>query len=184
MRLDSPRIKPLEEEDWNEEVQDLMQPFADQGRVFNIFKTLANHPKLARRWMVFANHILGKSTLSDRDRELLILRIGYLCQAGYEWGQHVQIAKRIGMTDQEIRSAKEGPGMKGLDERDRLLLTATDELHADSHVGDETWSRLADLYSVEQMMDLVFTVGQYNLVSMALNSFGVQLDEGLPGWDV
>ena len=134
--------------------------------------------------MVFANHILGKSTLSDRDRELLILRIGYLCQAGYEWGQHVQIAKRIGMTDQEIRSAKEGPGMKGLDEKDRLLLTATDELHADSHVGDETWRRLADLYSVEQMMDLVFTVGQYNLVSMALNSFGVQLDEGLPGWDV
>ena len=134
--------------------------------------------------MVFANHILGKSSLTDRDRELLILRIGYLCQAGYEWGQHVQIAKRIGMTDDELRSAKVGPKMEGLSEKDILLLSATDELHADAHVSDATWDGLADFYSVEQMMDLVFTVGQYNLVSMALNSFGVQLDEGLPGWDV
>ncbi len=184
MRLDSPRIMPLEKENWGEEVEELMKPFANQDRVFNIFKTLANHPKLARRWMVFANHILGKSSLTDRDRELLILRIGYLCQAGYEWGQHVQIARRIGMTDSELRSAKIGPEMEGLSDKDVLLLTATDELHADAHVSDETWDKLVDFYSVEQMMDLVFTVGQYNLVSMALNSFGVQLDEGLPGWDV
>ena len=86
MRLDSPRIRPLEKGEWNDEVQELMKPFASQDRVFNIFKTLANHPDLARRWMVFANHILAKSTLSDRDRELLILRIGFLCQSGYEWG--------------------------------------------------------------------------------------------------
>ena len=88
------------------------------------------------------------------------------------------------MTDAELRSAKVGPEMEGLSDKDVLLLTATDELHADAHVSDVTWHKLADFYSVEQMMDLVFTVGQYNLVSMALNSFGVQLDEGLPGWDV
>ena len=43
---------------------------------------------------------------------------------------------------------------------------------------------LAGHLNTQQLMDLVFTVGQYNLVSMVLNSFGVQLDEGLPGWDV
>ena len=118
MRLDSPRIRPLEKGEWNDEVQELMKPFASQDRVFNIFKTLANHPDLARRWMVFANHILGKSTLSDRDRELLILRIGYLCQSGYEWGQHVQISRRIGMSDEEIRSAKVGPSMDSLSDKD------------------------------------------------------------------
>jgi alkylhydroperoxidase family enzyme len=65
-----------------------------------------------------------------------------------------------------------------------LLLKATDELHADAHVSDETWAGLSKTYDTKQMMDLVFTIGQYNLVSMALNSCGVQLDEGLPGWDV
>ena len=71
MRLDSPRIQPLEKEAWNDDAQELMKPFANQDRVFNIFKTLANHPDLAKRWMVFANHILGKSTLSDRDLSLI-----------------------------------------------------------------------------------------------------------------
>ena len=150
----------------------------------NIFRTLANHPDLARRWMVFANHILGKSTLAIRERELVILRIGYLCQSGYEWGQHVQIARQAGMTDEEIRSAKTGPETPGISELDRLLLQATDELHGDAHVSDATWDALGSHLNTQQLMDLVFTVGQYNLVSMALNSFGVQADAGLPGWDV
>lgn len=184
MRLSEPRIKALEADEWSEAAAEIMQPFVAQGRVFNIFKTLANHPELARRWLVFGNHILGKSTLSERDRELVILRIGYLCQSGYEWGQHVLIARQAGMSDDEIRLASTGPDTAGVTELDRLLLQATDELHSDAHITDETWQGLADNYSTEQMMDLVFTVGQYNLVSMALNSFGVQADEGLPGWDV
>jgi alkylhydroperoxidase family enzyme len=184
MRLSEPRIEALEEDQWDDAARELMAPFLSQGRVFNIFKTMANHPDLARRWMVFANHILGKSTLGVRERELVILRIGYLCQAGYEWGQHVLIARQAGMSDEEIRSAKTGPDTPGLGELDRLLLKATDELHADAHVSDETWQGLGRHLSTQQLMDLVFTVGQYNLVSMALNSFGVQADEGLPGWDV
>jgi alkylhydroperoxidase family enzyme len=177
-------VPALGDEDWDEKAQELMRPIVARGNVLNIFRTLANHPDLARRWMVFANHILGKSTLSVRDRELVILRIGYLCQSGYEWGQHVLISRDAGMSEEEIRSAKTGPDTPGLSELDRLLLTATDELHADAHVSDETWSSLSTHLSRQQMMDLVFTVGQYNLVSMALNSFGVQADEGLPGWNV
>ncbi len=184
MRLKQPRIPALGEQQWDDEARELLQPFIKQGRVFNIFRTLANHPALAKRWMVFANHILGKSTLSVRDRELLILRIGWLCQAGYEWGQHVQIARQAGMSDDEIRSAQSGPDTSGLSNVDKLLLQATDELHQDAFVSDATWQGLQEHYNMQQLMDLVFTVGQYNLVCMALNSFGVQLDEGLPGWDV
>ena len=184
MRLSEPRIPALEPDQWNAAAQEIMAPFVKQGRTFNIFKTLCNHPDLAKRWLVFGNHILGKSTLPVRERELVILRIGYLCQSGYEWGQHVLIAREGGMTDAEIRSCKTGPSTPGLSDLDRLLLTATDELHADAHISDDTWNALAARLTREQMMDLVFTVGQYNLVSMALNSFGVQPDAGLPGWDV
>ncbi|MCP5179140.1 MAG: carboxymuconolactone decarboxylase family protein [Pseudomonadales bacterium] len=184
MRLDKPRIPALESDQWTPEAAEMMQPFTKQGRVFNIFKTLCNHPELARRWMVFANHILGKSTLTVRDRELLILRIGYLCQSGYEWGQHVLISRQAGMSEDEIRLAKTGSATPGISDKDRLLLTATEELHADAHVSDSTWAGLSEHYNTQQLMDIVFTVGQYNLVSMALNSFGVQADEGLPGWDV
>ncbi len=59
-----------------------------------------------------------------------------------------------------------------------------DELHSDAFISDSTWQSLSEHFDTQQMMDIVFTVGQYNLVSMALNSFGVQLDDGLPGWDI
>ncbi len=184
MRLNEPPIPTLEADQWNETAQDIMAPFVKQGRQLNIFKTLMNHPDLAKRWMVFANHILGKSTLPPRERELLILRIGFLCQAGYEWGQHVEIARAAGMSDDEIRSCKTGAETPGLSAADKLLFQATDELHEDAFVSDATWTGLAQHFDQQQLMDIVFTVGQYNLVSMALNSFGVQLDEGIPGWDV
>ena len=184
MRLDNPRIPPLEQTQWNDEAQKIMAPMVADGRDYNVFKTLTNHPDLMRRWLVFANHILGKSTLAIRERELIILRIGFLCQSGYEWGQHVVIARNAGMTDEEIRSAKTGPDTAGLSALDRLLLRATDELHADAHIADATWTELSEHLTTQQLMDVVFTVGQYNLVSMALNSFGVQLDSDLPGWDV
>lgn len=184
MRLTQPRILPLTDDQWDEDAKALLGPIAQRGRVLNIFRTLANHSSLARRWMVFANHILGKSTLPEKERELVILRIGFLCQAGYEWGQHVVIARQVGMTDEEILYSKSGPQTPGLTPLYKLLLQATDELHADAHIADNTWNGLSELLDQQQMMDLVFTVGQYNLVCMALNSFGVQLDDGVPDWDM
>jgi 4-carboxymuconolactone decarboxylase len=182
MRVSVPRVAPLPTEKWDATAKELMGRF--EGEPLNIFKTMVNHSELMKRWMVFANHILGKSTLPVRERELVILRIGYLCRSGYEWGQHVLIARRAKITDDEIRRIKVGPEAKGWSEADRLLLKATDELRADAHVSDPTWNGLAKHFNTQQLMDIVFTIGQYNLVSMALNSFGVQADPGLPGFDI
>ena len=183
MRLDRPRVEPLDAAQQSDEARELMASLPEHLRTFNIMRTLAQHPQLMRRWMVFANHILGKSTLPVRERELLILRIGYLCQSGYEWGQHVRIARETGMTDAEIRACQTGSATPGLTDLDRLLFQATEELHEDAHVRDATWAGLSQHLNTQQLMDVVFTVGQYNLVSMALNSFGVQPDAGLPGWE-
>jgi len=184
MRLDKARLEPQEADAWDDEVKAIMAPFVRDGADYNIFKTLTHHPDLMRRWLVFANHVLFKSTLGLRERELVILRIGYLCNAGYEWGQHVQVARKAGMSDAEILTTKSGPDTPGIPELDRLLMQATDELHADCHISDATWSALEQHLDKRQLMDLVFTVGQYNLVSMALNTLGVQPDDGLPDWNL
>ena len=141
MKLAKPRLAPLREDQWSDEVRQILKPMIEQGRVFNIFKTLAHHPNLMRRWLVFGNHVLFKSTLSARERELLILRIGWLCQAEYEWGQHVRIGREAGLTDEEIHRIKTGPEAGEWNEQDRLLLTATDELHTNAHISDPTWQR-------------------------------------------
>jgi alkylhydroperoxidase family enzyme len=153
---------------------------AMNGQVFNIFKVLAHHPALVKRWTPFAGHILSKQTLPFRDRELLILRIGWLNQAEYEFAQHELIAKRGGISDADIERLKQGPKAAGWSEHEAALLQLADDLYEHSVASDATWTALAKKYSTEQLMDAVFTVGQYNLVSWALNSFGVPLDDFLP----
>ncbi|HYC64934.1 MAG TPA: carboxymuconolactone decarboxylase family protein [Reyranellaceae bacterium] len=153
---------------------------AMNGQIFNIFKVLAHHPKLVKRWTPFAGHILSKQSLPFRDRELLILRIGWLNQAEYEWAQHELIARKGGLNDADIENIKKGPA-GSWNEHERALMQAADDLYENSVVSDATWATLAKKYSTEQMVDVVFTIGQYNMVSWALNSFGVPLDDFLPG---
>ena len=181
-RIEAPRIPPVTKATWTPEQQELLQPYDRDGVIFNVYSTMANHPALFRDWLQFASHVLRRNTLPERDREILILRIGWLCKSEYEWAQHVRIGKTVGLTDADIQNIMDGPGAKGVSANDKLLLQATDELHKDAFISDATWAALSKTYTKEQMMDVVFTVGEYNLVSMALNSFGVQLDAGLEGF--
>jgi len=161
------------------EDRETVEKNAMNGRIFNIFKVLAHHPKLVKRWTPFAGHVLGKQTLAFRDRELLILRIGWLNQAEYEFAQHELIARKGGVSDADIENIKKGP--KGAwNAHEAALMQAADDLFEKSVVADTTWATLAKTYSTEQLMDVVFTIGQYNLVSWALTSFGVPLDDFLP----
>jgi len=171
-----PRLEPLPRADWDDETRALLGE-----RTLNIFATLAHHPKLLKRWLVFGNHVLAKTTLSARDRELLILRTGWNCRAPYEWGQHVAIARGIGIGDDEIARVAQGPDADGWSEADAVLLRAADELHVDSALSDETYAALQSRYDAQNLLDLVFTVGQYHVVSMALNTFRVERDDDVTG---
>ncbi|MGH2795805.1 MAG: carboxymuconolactone decarboxylase family protein [Actinomycetota bacterium] len=182
MRLSQPRIPPVDDSgELDDDAKEILGG-TSLGPAVNIFRTFIRHPKLLKRWLVFGNHILFKSTVPARERELLILRTGWRCRAEYEWGQHVVIGKAAGLTDEEIQRITQGPDAPGWDPFDALLLRAADELHENHIVSDETWRALGERYDTKQLMDLVFTVGQYTLVSMALNSFGVQLDPEVPGF--
>jgi alkylhydroperoxidase family enzyme len=185
MRLEKPRLRPLEPSELDEETTKRLRSAPEglaRGRPLNIFATLAHHPKLLKRWTVFGNHVLSKSTLPEREREIVILRIGWLCRSEYEWGQHVVIGRRSGLSDEEIERVTQGPDAEGWSDGDRLLLRATDELHDDAFISDATWNALAERWNAQQLIDLVFAVGQYNLVSMALNTLGVQREPGVPGF--
>jgi alkylhydroperoxidase family enzyme len=182
MRLETPRIPPVTDEaSLDDEARELLRS-SSVGPAVNIFRTMVNHPKLFKRWLVFANHVLFKSTLPARDREILILRTGWRCRAEYEWGQHVPIGKAVGLTDDDIARIADRSERSEWDPFDSALVRAADELHDANFVSDETWAAVNERYTPQQLMDLVFAVGQYTLVSMALNTFGVQLDAGVEGF--
>ena len=181
-RLDVPRIPPVQKSEWTEPQRTLLQPMEDAGQLNNLSTILANHPDLFQALFGIMGQVNVRSSLSARDRELLILRIGWLCEAEYPWSNHVPMGTAVGLTDADVQHIMDGPSATGLSEKDRLLLQATDELHGDAHISDATWEGLTEFYTTHQLMDLVFTVGQYNLMSMAINSFGVQLEEGVEGF--
>jgi 4-carboxymuconolactone decarboxylase len=179
MRLSEPRIAPVPESEWTDEQRTLLEPFVAQGRLYNIFTTLAHNPKALRAFLVWGTYTLTQSSLAPRERELVILRTGFLCKAGYEWAQHVRIGKRAGLTDSEIASIKIGPDAPGWSANDAALLRAADELQQGRFISDATWQALRGFLSQQQCMDLVFIAAQYTQVSMILNTFGVQLDSDL-----
>lgn len=178
--MNAPRIAPVT--DPSPEVVELFTKgglTAPDGTPLNIFATLAHHPALLRRWLVFAAHVLSKSTLSPRLRELAILRTGWNCRSRYEFAQHAEIALRSDISADEVNRTKE-PIDGRWSSLDAAVLRAADELHHDAVIGLDTWTTLVEHLTTEQVLDLIFAVGQYHTVAFALNSTGVTLDEGVP----
>jgi 4-carboxymuconolactone decarboxylase len=179
MRENTPRVQPVAQAQWSDEQREVLEPLAARGPVLNIFKTLAVHPAAMKAFLAWGRYILGPhSTLAPRDREIVILRTGFLCGSGYEWTQHVSIGLRAGLTADEVARIKLGALAPGWSPADTALLHACDDLHRAQVVSDRTWTELRAHFEERQCMDVVFAVGQYTQVSMMLNSFGVQLDEG------
>lgn len=181
-RVGTARITPVPAGEWTAEEREILGRMARGEQTIDVFKTCLRHKDLCRAWMPFTQYLLSAtSTLTPRDKELAILRTAALCQADYDWGHHVPAGERAGLTKDEIARIAKGPDAAGWNEADRMLLRAVDELHRDSHIQDTTWKALSQRFSEKQMMDLVFTVGQYTLVSMFVNSAGIQLEPGVPG---
>jgi len=176
LRTTTPRIAPLTDAEFNDEQKEMLAPMG--GRVLNIFRTLVREPKAFKGFLAWGNYVLSRrNALPEREREIVILRTGYLCKSGYECTQHVIIGKRSGLSDDEIGRLKKG-AEAGWSAADAALIRASDELHKDQFISDATWAALGKHFTQKQCMDVVFTVGQYTQVSMILNSFGIQLDEG------
>jgi len=183
MRLKEPRLKPLAESEWSEEQRTILNYYRRKsGKIYNIFLTMARHPVMMEKWQTFADYILNESTLPAREREILILRIGWLCRSEYEFGQHTRIANKAGLSPEEIVNITEGPKAPGWDPFDAALLQAADELQADAFISEATWNTLSKKYTEKQMIDVVMTIGAYNLVSMFLNTAGVQRDQKVTGF--
>ncbi len=177
------RIPPLPEDERDDQARALVGSATAPGsQASNIFTTLVRHPGLFRKWLPFGGKLLA-GKLPARERELLILRTGWNCDAEYEWGQHVAIGLGAGLTEQEVERVKAGPGAEGWAPFDATLLTAADELHAEHTLSDATWAALAERYDERQLVEVPMVVGHYHLVAFTLNALGVPREPGVRGFE-
>jgi alkylhydroperoxidase family enzyme len=157
-------------------------PRRDESRPkgLNALGLLARHPELTTAFNTFNGHVLFATTLSARQRELLVLRVAARRDARYEWAQHVVLAGDAGISTDELERILAGPGA-GWTALEGALVQAVDELLDDARIADATWAVLASELDERQLMDVVFTVGAYDLVAMAFRTFDVELDDDLRG---
>jgi 4-carboxymuconolactone decarboxylase len=180
-----PRIEPMKREAADPEVAKLYALMDAMGNPPpNMHLTFGKNPGLYAKWLPFATYIIPASSLAPRDRQILILRSAFNWRSGYIWTQHVRISKRLNaLADNEI-AALDDTHPFDWSEKEAALIAACDDGASSMQIADGHWSTLARHYGESELLDIVFTIGQYALIAFALKSLKVQLDEGLtsPAW--
>jgi 4-carboxymuconolactone decarboxylase len=187
----APRLLPVLPDQWQGAALDAVSAFpsgrdyvqsmwpAELANGANGLSTMLNHPPLAKAFLTFNHHVSITSSLSKRVREILILRIGWLRKAEYEWLQHVILGRRAGLTDEDIERITLGPDAPGWEPGDADLVRAVDELYSKACIQEATWTRLSAVFSPQQLIDLIFCVGCYEILAMAFNSWSVACEASL-----
>lgn len=188
----APRLAPLTADGWTAEGRALLSgrlAVADRyltGRsdappMPAILGLLGHHPRLAANWLALSGGLIEDPLLDPRDRELLVLRVGWRTQCRYEWAQHVRMAQRAGLSAEQV-AAVAGP-MDGTvwSDQDCDLLAAADQIIDAHRVDDATWRRLAARFDEAALLEVLFVVGSYLCLAVVLNSAGLEPDPGADG---
>jgi 4-carboxymuconolactone decarboxylase len=170
-----PRLAPVPEGQQTDEQKKIAAQFASEDMP-NAVATYLHQPSLARDILPNEHYVSSESTLAARDRALVALRTAWLTHSTYLWAHYAAGAKRAGLTDDEPRRVAQGPDAEGWNSFEAALLRAADELHVDSFVSDATWHTLAERYDVNQLVDLIYGVGDITMHAGALNSLGVEIE--------
>jgi len=193
MTGDAPRIGNVPREEWTDDAREVFAFFGEPGAYENgssknMSMTLANHPELAKAYYTFGWHVLRTTTIAVRPRELIVLRTAWRQQCAYEWHYHVGYALNAGLTMDEIAAIRDGPEAPiwAKQPEDRAVLRAVDALVATSRIPDDLWTDLAAFMDKRQLMDLLFTIGNYVMLGWAAGAMGVPIeaDQDVIGFDL
>ena len=175
-RLTAMRIKPLDPSKWTDAHREVIGP---QG-IESQRAVCAYNLELCKKYWDFTTVLTSRFTLPLRDKELLILRTAWLSRGNFVWGAHsTGSGKQAGITDEELTRITRGPDAKGWSHFDAALLRAADELHSSRFIKDATWKTLAERYDEGQLVEALFVVGNYTLLTMFHNSVGLPLRPGM-----
>jgi alkylhydroperoxidase family enzyme len=141
-----------------------------------IFTTLGRTRGLFWGWLHFAGRLMPGGRLPRRESELVILRVATLAGSDYELAHHRRLGKRAGLSAAEIDRVAEGPGADGWSERERLLMRATDELHRERDLSDETWADLGRHLDDRCRIELLLLAGHYEMLATTLHTLRLDPD--------
>jgi alkylhydroperoxidase family enzyme len=143
---------------------------------FHLFNVLGQHRLLFLAWLPFSAYLLYAGKLSRRDAEIVILRVGHLRGSEYELQQHRRLARSRGVDADTQAKIFEGPDAEGLSERERALITATDEFVVTRSMSPETWATLSQHLDRKQLIEFCILAGQYDGLAATMATLRIPLD--------
>ncbi|WP_321395941.1 carboxymuconolactone decarboxylase family protein [Emcibacter sp.] len=187
MSKDELRISPLKRSEWTEGARDVFAVLGgpeerENGPRYKIISVLAKHPQLMRPFLEYNRQLLMNSVLPGRERELIILYVGWTCRSAYEWLSHVREGLRSGViTEEDISALKQGSDSSHWADFERTLLRAVDQLRETHTLDDDLWTAISEKFDETQMLEFLFAVGNYILMSGVVNALRMPLEEGAEG---
>jgi alkylhydroperoxidase family enzyme len=148
----------------------------------NLLRTALHHPPVARVIGEAIEALVLSGTLDARVREVAILRVGWRIGAVYEWGNHYGLARRVGLTDEEILAVR-GQGSATLPAAERCAVRLVDEVLDGVSATPATLAEARDLLGDDQaVIELVMIPACYRAIGTFLLTFGVPLEDGIDPW--
>jgi AhpD family alkylhydroperoxidase len=142
----------------------------------HLFTVLGQHQRLFLAWLPISSVLLYRGKLSKQDTELVILRVGHLRNCEYELQHHRRVAKRRGVDEELQALVAEGPDAAGLTDRQRALLSATDEFVVTRSVSEETWTALLPHFDRAQLIEFCMLAGQYDTLAATMTTLRIPKD--------
>jgi alkylhydroperoxidase family enzyme len=149
-------------------------------KAHNTLGAFAHHPDLAQSWLTFNGHILYGTTLTLRQREILVLRVAAVLDSPFAWAQHLVHQDEAGLSDRDIQRIAFGPNAPFLGPLEAAMIRSVDELIAGGTISGATWDVLAAHLDEQQLLDLIFTVGCYTVLTWMTDTIGLEIDPDLP----
>jgi 4-carboxymuconolactone decarboxylase len=170
------RLTPLPAQEWDDRARAALASLIPAARrnpdgAGNVLSTLVRHPELTAAYLPFNTYLLRGSALSPRVREVALLRAVNRRDCDYLWTHHLPIARQAGLNDVEIDDIRRGTLA---DAADQAVLSAVDDLIDRGTVSGPVWAELGRHFTDQERMDLVFAIGGYCLLAMAVNTFGIE----------
>jgi len=172
------RVHLVEKESAPPEVASIYQKIEANGaRILNLYKVVANNPRVMLNIIRLGNSIIGQMALPPRLRELVILRVAKLTGSEYEWAQHAPLALEVGLTKEQVDTISDWQNSPEFNEEERTILQFTNEVTQNVKVTDQTFNELKKFFNDQLIVELTLTAGYYAMLARVLVALQVEIEE-------
>ena len=141
----------------------------------NLYRCLANHPRLVAAWSDFSKALRHDSRTPRALRELVILRGAQLMRSEYEWAQHLKMARKTGVSEEQIKELSSWKKSSRFSAREKAALLLAEAV-TEGKVNDEVYAEAMKHFDHHDYVELSITAAFYAMVGRMLDAMGVQLE--------